>query len=546
MPEQPLLLALAWLGTAFGLGVVASRVQQPPLIGYLAAGFILEGLGYRVVPSLQLLSDVGLLLLLFTIGLKLDLRSIVRPEVWAPTALHMGAIVLGVGLAAYGLALAGLPPFSGLTLSTSVLVAFALSFSSTVFAVKVLEARGDMTALYGQVAIGVLVVQDIVAVVFLAASTGKLPTPWAVLVLALPLMRPLFDRVLVRCGHGELLVLAGVVFALGSAVLFDAVGLKDGLGALAAGALLGPLPKGRELAKSMIGLKDVLLVGFFLSVGLMGAPTLEAVVVAAGLLILLPLKSALFFLLFTRFRLRARSSWLSAMSLGNFSEFGLIVAALGVQKGWLEPSWLVGLAIALALSFAVAAPLNGRAATLYQLLQDRLIRFQGPIRLEAEQAMDASDAEVLIFGMGRVGTGAYDLLRADLGDAVIGFDIDPDTLAVHEEAGRRVQRASATDGDLWERLHIDPDRVELVMLTMPSLQENIEAIEILRRMRFPGAVAVTARYNEEVALLEAAGADTAFHVMQEAGAGFAQHVRDVLQGERPYHRTVPPPEPRPA
>jgi len=543
MPDQPLLMALAWLGSAFGLGVVASRFRQPPLIGYLAAGFILEAFGYRVIPSLRLLSDVGLLLLLFTIGLKLDVRSIVRPEVWAPTVVHMALVVGGLSMVLFGLARTGLPPFDALSFESLLVVAFALSFSSTVFAVKVLEARGDMAALYGQVAVGVLVVQDVVAVVFLAASTGKIPAPWAILVLGLPLLRPVFNDLLERCGHGELLVLAGVVFALGSAMLFEAVGLKDGLGAIAAGAVLGPLPSGRELAKSMIGLKDVLLVGFFLSVGLTGMPTLEAMLIAAAFLLFLPLKSALFFLLFTRFRLRARSSWLSALSLGNFSEFGLIVATLGVQKGWLDSSWLIGLAIALALSFAVAAPINARAATFYQLLHDRLLRFERPERLALEQPMDASDAEVLIFGMGRIGTGAYDHMRSVHGDAVIGFDVDEDTLALHREAGRRVQRASATDGDLWERLHIDPARVELVMLTMPSLEENIEAIEILRRAAFPGVVAATTLYPDNVARLEAAGADTAFHALREAGAGFAQHVTAVISGEVTYRRTVPPPAP---
>ncbi len=96
----------------------------------------------------------------------------------------------------------GVSAFQGLSLWSGVLIALALSFSSTVFAVKVLEGKNEMMALYAQIAIGILIVQDIFAVIFLSASTGKLPSIWALGLLGLPLLRPLLYKIMDQVEHG--------------------------------------------------------------------------------------------------------------------------------------------------------------------------------------------------------------------------------------------------------------------------------------------------------------------------------------------------------
>jgi Kef-type K+ transport system, predicted NAD-binding component len=148
-------------------------------VGFLAAGFLLNALGAEGGEFLQAMADLGITLLLFSIGLKLKLKSLARPEVWGTATLHMGAVSLFIGAVVLGLSYTGLPLLSDLSLGTALLIGFAMSFSSTVFAVKVLDELGANNARHGQVAIGVLVVQDIAAVVFIAASMGKLPSPWA-------------------------------------------------------------------------------------------------------------------------------------------------------------------------------------------------------------------------------------------------------------------------------------------------------------------------------------------------------------------------------
>jgi glutathione-regulated potassium-efflux system ancillary protein KefC len=510
---------LHWIGVAFLLGLGARRLGQPPLLGFLAAGFGLELIGLRPDESLRELAHVGILLLLFTIGLKLDLRSLTRAYVYGSALFHM-ALVTALGGGALLLAAAiGVE----LALPGALTVAFALSFSSTVFAVKMLEERDDMCAMYGRVAIGILIVQDVVAVAFLAASKGEWPSPWALALLGLIPLRRVSHRALGWCGHGELLILAGLAAALGGAALFELVGLKADLGALATGILLGGHDKSRELAKSLLGLKEVFLVGFFVTLGLTGLPTLEMLGIALVLTLLLPLKGLLFFGVLIGLRLRARTALLASLGLTSYSEFGLIVATVAVAGGWLANEWLVTLAIATGLSFLLGSTVNGLAFEIYRRLRPRLRRWERSERVEEERPVDVGAARVLVFGMGRVGASAYDEIRAIFGGDVVGFDIDEGVVARNREAGRTVHRASATDADFWEQLHVDRDRVEVVLLAMSSHEENRVAVRQLRAEGFRGTLAATARFTDEIEALTKEGADSVFHVLQAAGPGFVAH-----------------------
>jgi len=229
---------VTWISLAFALGFLAKQVNLPPLVGFLATGFALNYFGFSSGESLQKLADLGITLLLFTVGLKLNLKVLIRPQVWSVTVIHISLVIILFGLAIFGLSLLHLPLFSALDFKFSVMLAFALSFSSTVFVVKSLEAKGEMNSLHGQIAIGILVMQDLAAVAFLAISTGKMPSYWALLLLLLLPLRPLLHKLLTKTGHGELLILYALVLALGSAEIFELCGVKDDLGALIMGVLI--------------------------------------------------------------------------------------------------------------------------------------------------------------------------------------------------------------------------------------------------------------------------------------------------------------------
>ena len=381
---------------AFVFGFAVYRVGLPPLVGYLIAGFVLQAFGIQGGENIETIADLGVMLLLFTIGLKLKLKTLARPEIWAGASIHMLITVLVFGTAIFGLARGDFSAFASLDFKLSVLVAFALSFSSTVFAVKALEERGEMASLHGRVSIGILIMQDIFAVLFLTFSTGKIPSPWAiVLVGGLIAARPLLIAILNRVGHRELLLLFSIFLALGlGATGFDFVGLKPDLGALFMGILLAGHPKAEEMSDALLSIKDLFLVGFFLTIGLAGAPTFQSIGIAIILAVAVVFKVGLFFLLLSRFKLRARTSALATLSLANYSEFGLLVATIGVRNNWIGPEWLITIAIALSISFIVASPLNTAAHRIYERFCKRLQRFESKTRLPDDQPLDPGNAEI--------------------------------------------------------------------------------------------------------------------------------------------------------
>ena len=531
------------LAIAFVFGLIAQQLRLPPLVGFLVSGFVLKALGdmggpvlesiTSSGPVLESMANIGVTLMLFSIGVKLRLRTLAQPEIWAGTSLHC---LLVIGLFAPAVLGAGalLEMTAGLDFTQALLIAFALSFSSTVFAVKCLGDSGDMGAMHGRIAIGVLIMQDIIAVLFLTFSTGKLPTLWAVPLLVLLLVGRQWIRGLIgRSGHGEMIALCGLFLALVvGAESFTAVGLKADLGALFIGILVGAHPKSKELSKSISGVTDLLLVGFFLQIGLQGALTMEAALWAFFFILLLPLKNVAFFFLFTRFHLRARTSWMSGLTLSTYSEFGLIVLALAVSKGWLGSEWLVAMALALSISILIVAPLYRKGEQVYEPRRKFLKRYETKGTHPDDLPFDLGEHRIAIFGMGRVGVEAYRYLSQRYPGKVIGFDRDPDAVEQHRQGGRSVLLADATDSDFWRRVSAK-DSIDLAVLAMPKHAANIHAAQSLKSCEFHGVVAATGLFDDEVKELRELGLDTAFNLYSEAGNGFAGHVFHVFNQQRP-------------
>ncbi len=505
-----------WITFAFTLGLLVKGVGLPPLVGYLAAGFVLSGLsGFTplVVENTDALSHIahlGVLLLLFTVGLKLKLRSVVSPEVIGGSLLHFGITCL--------IFTPGIHFLAGLDWTTSLLLAIALSFSSTVLAAKVLENKRELRAFHGRVAIGILIMQDLIALVVMSLAAGKTPSQWAILVFGLPLLRPLLYRLLDASGHDELLVLLGLLLALVIGGLgFEAVGLSSELGALIFGAMLANHSRSQELSKSLWSVKEIFLVGFFLQIGIGGLPDRDALIFAAITGLVLPLKGIMFFFLLLLFRLRARSSFLTSLSLTNYSEFGLIVASVTLSE------WMVPLAIAVSLSFLVSAPLNRLAHPIYERLAHRLTPLESDKRHPDEQPLSLGATRVLIMGMGRTGTAAYDRLRQQE-PQLMGIDSDPAKAHKHAEEGRNVVFADAEDATFWEGLHMP--RLESVILAMNDIEGKLIAARMLRRKGFTGYIVAHTGYADEAEKIREAGADEAFLTMSETGVALASHLTD--------------------
>lgn len=523
--HSPAFVNSAWVSSVFLLGYFCIRIHMPPMLGFLLAGFLMNFLGLTAGDlPLEQIADLGIIILLFTIGLKLDLKGLAKVEIWGGASLHtLGSTAVMTLLLLAGGAL-GFRHLVGLSLFHAGLIAFALSFSSTVFAVKVLEEKGEMNAMHGRLAIGILIMQDLMAVLFLTFSKGEIPSLWA---LGLPFfllaIRPVLLHFIDHIGHGEMLPLGGLFIALVvGTTSFALVGLKPDLGALVAGILVGSHSRSHELSASLYTFKDIFLVGFFLQIGLVGIPGLDHIIIALGLLLLLPLKSLFYFLLMTRFRLRARTSMLATLNLSNYSEFGLLVAAIALYNKWLNDDWLLIIALALTFSFLVAAPLNSRALQIYDRLALFLQRFETRRRHRDDFQISLGETETLIFGLGPFGIMAYDITRERQGDKVRAVDQNRATVRHYIRSGRRVIVGDATDYDFWQR--IDLEQIKIIMLTMTNHQANLLAIKEIKQAGFQGPVTAVAYHEDQRLELEAAGATAAYNIFTEAGAGYADHV----------------------
>ncbi|MFT6955632.1 MAG: glutathione-regulated potassium-efflux system ancillary protein KefC [Halieaceae bacterium] len=513
---DPLIILVALL-----CGMLSRALGLPALIGYLAAGFVLHEINVDGGELLQQLSEIGITLLLFTIGLKLQPKDLLQTKVWGTTLIHMTAMQLffmGVLYAAGTLA-----PGLLLDLTGIVVIAFALTFSSTVFVIQIMQERGEMASRHANLAISILIIQDLAAVAFLASTSGKVPDLSALALLLLFPLRPVILRLLTLAGHGELFTLCGLALALGGGALFELVDIKGDLGVLIIGAALANSQKAKELSRNLLQFKDLFLVGFFLSIGLGGFPQTEIMVLAVLIGLLSLVKPLLYFPLMTIFHTTPRTATLTSATLTNYSEFGLIVIAVAASAGWVDNQWIAGISLAIAVSFLIASPMNKYSHQFYHRYRSRLQAFES--RQVRGTYPDTSGVKVIVLGMGNIGTGAYDSIAEHYGGEVLGVDDNDRKLERHRKEHRRVAAADASDPDFWFRL--DLKSIELIMLALTNHQENILVATLLEDLKYQGKTAAVVRFSEESTELELLGISV-FNLYAQAGAGFAAHAAEII------------------
>lgn len=506
-----------WIVMAFAVGWLAGRVGLPPLVGYLCAGLLLSTQRYDPGPLVAQLSDVGVALLLFAVGLKVRWQSLIGREVVGVGILHF-VIVGALGT----LLVAGL----GLTGKAGMVVGLCLGLSSTVVTIKLLESRSELGAYHGRIAVGILILQDLFAIGLLVWLGSKAISPVSLLLFALPLLRPLAAQILERCGHSELMLLFGIAAALGSASLAKLLGISPELGALLAGITLAGHERSNELSKTIWGVRELLLVAFFLQIGMMGLPPSADLGAVALILLAIPAKAYLLFVLFMLFRLRSRTAFVAATGLASFSEFALIIANAGVSGGVLPERWVPILGLATLISMAVIAPIDRNVHTLYERLAGWLRKFERGERHEEHEPTNLGSADWVIIGMGRTGGGAYKALEAQ-GHRPIGLDADPAKIARSIGKGRRVVYGDAEDPELWTGL--DLDGVSGVLLTLPDLEAKVRAIRYLRARGFEGIIAATTLFNEEDPVMIRHGVDILVHPFAGAGERLAQEAMQAVR-----------------
>ena len=499
-------------------GLVAVRLHQPLVVAFVAVGVVVGPSFLGVVQpgsELELFAELGVALLLFVVGLKLDLH-VVRDL--GPVALVVGAVqVAVVAVAGAGLALA-----VGLGVEAALYVGIGLALSSTVIVVKLLSDRHELDDLHGRLAVGILIVQDLFAVVAMIAvanagdeESGSLATALAsavlggaaLLVVLAALMRWVLTPLLhALARNADLLLLFAIAWAVGVAAASEAVGMGPEVGAFLAGFSLASTPYREAIGSRLVTVRDFLLLFFFIDLGSRLEPGEAVDQLAVALLLsafVLVVKPLVIVAVLGALRYRSRVALETGLSLAQISEFSLILAALGLSYGHIDEETTT-LMIVVALVTMTASSyllLNSEAIARRVAPALQLLEREPPVHAPPEHE---APPDVVVVGLGRYGEGIVSgLLERDVD--VLGVDFDPVALSRWAQAGVAVLYGDAEDPELPHLLPL-PESGWIVS-SIRRTDANLALLHALAKRGYAGRVAVAAHRQADAERLLAAGAD---------------------------------------
>ncbi len=535
------------LAAAAGIGALGLWLRQPLILAYIVVGIIAGPMvfGWLSVQHaahdpLDLLAQIGVAVLLFTVGLKLDLHLVRR----------LGAVALATGLGqltftilfGYLLALA-----LGMAHLKALYIAVALTFSSTIIIVKLLSDKKELDSLHGRIAVGFLIVQDIAVVIAMMvmsslnmAEAGGVTATLGMIVLKLAAaglllavaMRWVLPRLLDLVARSqELMLLFAIAWGVALASLGEVFGFSKEVGAFLAGFSLATSPYREAMSSRLNPVRDFLLLFFFLDLGakleltafegqIPAAMVLSAFVLIGNPLIVMAIMGYMGY--------RKRTGFMAGLTVAQISEFSIVFVAMGVTLGHVggDALGLVTLVGLLTISVCTYMVLYGQP--LYEKLKPWLGLFERkvPFRERAAGNIEAVP-EVILFGLGRYGGRLMQRLHAQ-GIATLGVDFDPEALRHARQHGLPVCFGDAEDAELPATLPLESAR--WVVSTLPDADVNRALISALRAQGHRGRVAVAAHDKDDARMLKKAGASLVFHPYSDAADYAAEILQNELQG----------------
>jgi Kef-type K+ transport system membrane component KefB len=552
--QSPFVEIALLLVLAAGVGFVGIMLQQPLIVSFIAVGLLVGPSALDLVRAdaqITLLSQLGIAILLFLVGIKLDVKLI--------RSLGAVSLLTGLGQVAFtsifgfliGLAL-------GLGAVTSLYVAIALTFSSTIIIVKLLSDKREIDSLHGQIALGFLIVQDIVvvlAMIVLSAigigasgeGQGSVPLVLAsglgmvavVILFVRYVANPLTERL---AKAPELLLIFAIAMAAIFAAVGDLVGLGKEVGGLLAGVALASTPYRETISARLAPLRDFLLLFFFISLGsgldlsLLGTHIWGAVIFSAFVLIGNPL---IVLVIMGALGYRKRTGFLAGLTVAQISEFSLIFIAMGVTIGHVQEDALGLVTMVGLVTIAASTYMITYSHQLYSLFEPVLGLFERKTPHRDRQDDSANQAQrhqVIIFGLGRFGT-AIGLRLQQRGIKVLGVDFNPAAARRWRELGLDTDFGDATDPEFVAELPLADAGwlVSTVPVHPTSLSHEdtrITLIQLARSAGYAGQIAVTSHHAAEIQRLLDSGADLVLEPFQDA----ADRATDILCGAEPTDR----------
>lgn len=498
------------------LAILVSLLKQPLIISYILTGIIAGPYLFNIINSNELLttfSHLGISLLLFVVGLGLNPR-IIRETGQASLVTGLGQVIF-TSIIGFFICRA-----FGFSLAYAAYAAVAMTFSSTIIIMKLLSDKGETETLHGRIAIGFLIVQDLVAILALMAlsSLGNGEVLFShilstllkgfgllsLLTLVGYLLIPKFLKYVAL--SQELLLLFSVAWVTALAALFHIFGFSIESGALLAGVLLSLSPYRYEIASKMRPLRDFFIVIFFIllgtqmSFGDIGHQLVPIIFLSLFILIGNPL---IVMVLMGWLGYTKKTGFLCGLTVAQISEFSLILIALGVKMEHIPHS---------ALSFMTAVGLITIAGSTYMILySDPLYRrlgkylgiFEFNHRSFKPELEEAENHDIILFGYNRTG---YDVLKAlrKLGQKLLVVDYSPDIIASLSREGVNCKYGDASDTELLAELNLG--KAKLVISTVPDFDTNLLLLSKIRERNKHSIVIIVSHQAEEALILYNRGA----------------------------------------
>ncbi|MFN4023366.1 MAG: cation:proton antiporter [Hyphomonas sp.] len=549
---------------AAAVGLIGRVLHQPLIVAFIAVGLVAGPSALNIVQSgeqIELLSELGIAILLFLVGMKLDVQLI--------RSLGVVSVLTGLGQVAFtsifgfliGLAL-------GLDAVTSIYVAVALTFSSTIIIVKLLSDKKEISALHGQIALGFLIVQDLVVVLAMivlsaigigaGSENGAAGDIARVLVAALGLV--VFVGLFVRYAATpltnllaktpELLVTFAIALAAVFAAVGDIIGLGKEVGGLLAGIALASTPYRETIAARLAPLRDFLLLFFFIALGatldlsLLGAQINAAIVLSVFVLVGNPL---IVLVIMGAMGYRKRTGFLAGLTVAQISEFSLIFIAMGVTLGHVTQDALGLVTLVGLVTIAASTYMITYSHQLYALCEPVLGIFERrstPRETGSAETQSGPGCRVLIFGLGRYGT-AIGLRLHNRGVPVLGIDFNPSAVERWQKLGMSAVYGDATDPEFVAELPLaDADWVVGTVPVHPSgiNEEDVRRtlVQATRSAGFKGRVAVTSHSPADTETLLDSRFDMAPDIVFEPFQDAADRAVDLLLDGEVQDRTLIP------
>ncbi len=480
--EQSIFLQLSMvLAVAAGVSIVMRLLRQPLIVGYILTGMLVGPAVLNLIQNREAFhsfSEIGIALLLFIVGLGLNvgvIRATGKPVI--AVFLANVAVMMLVGF--------GAAELFGLTLTEGLIAGLGLLFSSTIVIIKSLNDKREQNRLYGQIAIGVILVEDIVATLALlfvaAASKGGASSHelvqllgWGMILTAGLVFAGGFvlPRVAKFFAHSqELLFTFALAWGFGVAALFDIAGFSLEVGALFAGVSLASLPYAQEISTRLKPLRDFFLVLFFISLGEqlelhnIQSAIVPALIFSAAAIAIKPLAvmTSMGMLGYTK-----QTGFKAGIHLSQISEFSVILAVLAYNKGIVSDQLISIMTLTALITIGVSTYLMKYDDSLYKRFADRLSIFERRKPKVVEKKAHAG-YELLLFGYHK---GGHEFVRAfrEMDKPYLVVDYDPEVVETMEAQHIHHLYGDATDYELLEEIGVK--KAKMVVSTIPDYETN--------------------------------------------------------------------------